>query len=76
MSELDELRREVGQLREWKGTHEATLETLEKKLEANTAAVQSLVALMNRGRGAIWAFGIVALAVGSAVTGILEWARH
>lgn len=76
MSEVEALRQEVGELREWKGAHEQKLGTLEKQLEANTKAVEELVATMNRGRGAIWAFGIVAVGVGSIVTAFIEWVRH
>ena len=76
MTELEELRREVGELREWKGAHEAKLGAIETQLEANTLAVQNLVAVLNKGRGAIWAFGIVSLAIGSIVTALIEWARH
>ena len=76
MSELEQLRQEVGELREWKGAHEQKLDTLESRLDANTKAVEELVATMNRGKGAIWAFGIVAVGVGSIVTAFIEWIRH
>ena len=76
MSELEALRAEVGELREWKGAHEAKLEAMQDTLEANTKAIESLVATLNRGRGAVWAFTTVAVAVGSAVTMAIEWWRH
>ena len=76
MSELDALRVEVGELREWKGAHEAKLAALALQLDANTKAVEALVATMNRGRGVVWAFTTVAVAAGSIVTMIIEWVRH
>lgn len=76
MSELEQLRQEVSELREWKGAHEEKLDTLEERLAANTRAVEELVATMNRGKGAMWAFGIVAVGVGSIVTALIEWVRH
>ena len=76
MSELEALRAEVGELREWKGSHEAKLAALSQQMDANTKAVETLVATMNRGRGAVWAFTTVAVAAGSVVTMFIEWVRH
>ena len=76
MGELEALRVEVGELREWKGAHEAKLEAMQKTLADNTKAIETLVATMNRGRGAVWAFTTIAVAAGSGVTMFIEWVRH
>lgn len=71
MSELDQLREEVGDLREANGRHDANIQTLTAQLATLTGAVTDLTAVLNRGRGALWAIisasGAAGALVGAAV---------
>lgn len=73
MSELDQLRADIGALREANGRHDANITTLTTQMGSLTQAVNDLTAVLNRGRGALWAVCAASGAAGAFVTGVIHY---
>jgi hypothetical protein len=73
MNELDQLRDDIGDLRESNGRHDANIQTLTTQLATLTAAVTDLTGVLNRGRGALWAICAACGAAGAAVSSAIHF---
>lgn len=73
MSELEQLREEVGNLREANGRHDANIQSLTLQLSTLTTAVTDLTAVLNRGRGALWAITCASGAAGAIVGAAIHY---
>lgn len=71
--ELFQLRTDVSHLREANGRHDANIQNLTLQLTTLTCAVTDLTAVLNRGRGALWAICAASGAAGAAVTAAIHF---
>lgn len=76
MSELDQIRAELGELREAKGTLTANVVNLTTQVGQLATSVERLTATLNQGRGALWAITLAAGTVGALGTALIEWVTH
>lgn len=73
MDELAQVRQDVSYLREANGRHDANIQNLTQQLTNLTVAVTNLTAVMNRGRGALWAIVAASGIAGSVATWAIEY---
>lgn len=75
-NELDQIRAELGDLRESKGALTANVETLAKSVANLTLSVNALNETMARGRGALWAIVSASTLVGGLVAWVVSLLVH
>lgn len=76
MSDLDQIRKDITDLRESRGTLTANVANLTAQTAALAASVEKLTATLNQGRGALWAITAAAGTVGALVMAVIESLRH
>lgn len=76
MSELDQIRSDIANLRESRGALTANVENLTAQVAQLANSVQALTATLNQGRGALWAITLAAGSVGAFGTAAIEWFTH
>jgi hypothetical protein len=75
-NELDQIRADIGELREAKGTLTANVATLATSVATLTASVNTLNNTLQRGRGALWAIVTASTAMGGLVAWIISLLVH
>ena len=73
---LERMQADIGNLREAKASHETKISALDDAVVELTAAVKELTAVLNRGKGAMWAVCSASAFIGAAVTAVFEYVRH
>ena len=73
---ISELRAQVSDLRESRGTLTANVENLTTTVEKLSVSVENLTATLNQGRGALWSITIAAGGVGALVPTFITWVLH
>lgn len=75
-NDLDQIRAELGDLREAKGTLTANVDALARSVATLTASVNTLNDTLQRGRGALWAITSASVAIGGLGAWIISLLVH
>lgn len=73
---IADLRAQVSDLRESRGTLTANVENLTATVAKLSTSVENLTATLNQGRGALWAVTIAAGGVGAIIPTFIGWVMH
>lgn len=77
MNELDQIREDIGELREAKGALTANVASLSESVKALTLSVATLNETMAKGRGALWAIVGASTVLGGFISFITtNWVSH